>query len=414
MIREIEKSKKLLKEGRYKETLAFLEELALKSYGKDNEIICAEIARVFILKKEYIKAIEKIGILFNDKEMDLFLESIDEYINERNKERIKNILLNNFEILKRKTVLKSKPSSMLVVLTNKCNLKCVMCHVREKNYTLSADTLKDIIGNMKYFEKLTCHGGEVFLYNEFGSIMKYARIYDTELNISTNGLYLGENLSKFENMKASIGVSIDGFDKITYEKIRVNSNFEVLLENLEALKECMGKKSFQHVNTCMYMIIMKDNYHCVKDAFNFALKYKFNAIRFLKLNFSIEYMPDKHEFDYAIKQIHECMDIVDNEKYNIQIFTDPNLNVVRKNRENLYNDNGIIRNNFGIKCDIPWKNISIAMNNEIYFDCRCDCNQIGKFETIEKSWNGKEIKKIRQAIIDGNLIEPCIGCAVLD
>ncbi|MDD5021485.1 MAG: radical SAM protein [Endomicrobiaceae bacterium] len=414
MYEEIEKSKKLLKAGESDSALDILFNLLEKASNfNDREKVCTDIAKIYILKNDYTKAVEKLGDFFDDLKMSIFLDNIDEYITENNKDRVKNILLNNFEIFKKKIILKSKPSSMLVILTEKCNLKCIMCESVKNNYTVPENVLTDIINHMKYFERLTCLGGEVFLYDKFNVLVENAKKFDAELGICTNALLLGKNISMFENMKASIGVSVDGFDKDTYEKIRINGNFDVLTENLEILKQSIQKESFKQTRTLLHVVIMNINYKQIRQAFDFALKYNFGALNFLKLNSSFQYMPNEQEMEYAICQINECMDIIEKEKYNIQIFTDPNLNVFRENQKNLYNNNNIKRSDLGIRCNVPWKNIAINSDSDVYFECRCDCKHFEKFETIEKSWNGLPVQSIRQAIIDGNYIEPCKDCSIL-
>lgn len=414
MYKTIENTKKFLKTGDSDAALNILYGLLEKESNSEAKIpVYKEIAKIYIFNKNYTKAIEEIGKFFNDTEMLSFLDNIDEYITEKNKDRVKNTLLNNFEILKKRTILKSKPASMLAVLTNKCNLRCIMCESVKENYVISDETIADIIKHMKYFERFSCIGGEVFLYDRIYDIIESAKKYNTELSIVTNGLFLHKNMAIFENMRASIGVSVDGFDKETYEKIRINGNFYTLLENMETLKQSLKKDSFKQVRTLLHMVIMKNNHKQIMQAFDFALKYNFGALSFLKLNSAFEYMPDEKELRYATDKINECMDIIEKEKYNIQIFTDPNLNVVRKNQKNLYNNSNLVRNELYFKCNIPWKNLSVSFNEDIYFDCRCDCKNFGKFETIEKSWNSLAIQKIRQSIIDGVYIEPCTDCSIL-
>lgn len=414
MYEQIEKSKKLLKSGETNRALDILCNLLenIPDFN-DREKICIEIAKIHILKKNYTTAVELIGGFFDDSKMIIFLENIDEYIKENNKARVKNILLNNYEIFKKKIVLKSKPSSMLVNLTNKCNLRCIMCEPVKNDYSVSDNLLSDIINHMKYLKIISCLGGEVFLYDKFNIIVENAKKFDTELSISTNGLLLGQNISMFENMKVSIGVSVDGFDKDTYEKIRYKGDFDVLTENMEVLSGLIKKDSFKQLKTLLHVVVMKNNYKQIRKAFDFALKYNFSILNFLKLNSAFEYMPDEKEMEQAVCQINECMDIIEKEKYNIRIFTDPNLKVIRKNQKNLYNNVSLVQNELYVKCNVPWKNISIAPDGGVYFDCRSDCKKFDNLETIEKSWNGPAVQKIRQSIIDGNYIEPCRDCSVL-
>ncbi|MDD4165630.1 MAG: hypothetical protein PHN29_01210, partial [Endomicrobiaceae bacterium] len=116
MYKTIEKSKQLLKSCGPDVALSSLYSLLKKtSDSNEKERIYIYIAKIYVSQKKYIEAIEAIGYFFDDSKIAVFLDNIDKYINENNKDRVKNILLNNFEILKKKTVLKSKPSSMLAV-----------------------------------------------------------------------------------------------------------------------------------------------------------------------------------------------------------------------------------------------------------------------------------------------------------
>jgi len=70
-----------------------------------------------------------------------------------------------------------------------------------------------------------------------------------------------------------MNISIDGFTKETYEKIRVNSDWETLMKNFKIFLKYLTKKN------CAPSIMvnpMRNNWWEMKDAVRFANKYKSN------------------------------------------------------------------------------------------------------------------------------------------
>ena len=99
---------------------------------------------------------------------DLVAEETIKYINmcpDKDDPFYKNVLLNEMEISQKKIVLKSKPRSLIVYLTNRCNLKCKMCPfaVSQKKQDISKKTVKEIINLFPYLQHIQWIGGDVFL-----------------------------------------------------------------------------------------------------------------------------------------------------------------------------------------------------------------------------------------------------------
>ena len=141
------------------------------------------------------------------------------------------------------------PTIMEFELSNRCNLGCTMCNGnlsstirkdREKLPPLPSpygqkfvDELNEFIPHLK---EARFNGGEPFL------IKQYYDIWDniSELNpklkmvIATNGTVLTSKVKEYmEKSNFHFNISIDGFSPETYESIRINGNFERLMENLD-------------------------------------------------------------------------------------------------------------------------------------------------------------------------------------
>ncbi len=149
----------------------------------------------------------------------------------------------------------SRPLNVLLDVTSRCNLKCVMCYFSgtdRLNFAPFGTGPPD--GNMplSLFEKIA---GELFprawrvalgcaaepmIHPDFPEILSIAGRYGVpDLWFPTNLLALTETSARaiLDAGVRTIGASIDGTTKETYEKIRVPARWERLLSRLELLRE---------------------------------------------------------------------------------------------------------------------------------------------------------------------------------
>ncbi len=149
---------------------------------------------------------------------------------------------------------KSKYPAMLdFEISNTCNLECVMCtgenssSIRTNRENLSClppiydnsfvEQLKEFIPHIK--EARFC-GGEPFLINIYYDIWELITKLNPKAKITvlTNATTLNEKIKNLLNKgNFNISVSIDSFIKSTYEKIRQNSSFDSVVENIKYFHE---------------------------------------------------------------------------------------------------------------------------------------------------------------------------------
>lgn len=139
------------------------------------------------------------------------------------------------------------PAVMEFELSNRCNLECVMCkgdlsstirQNREKRPALEnpygaafVNQLEEFIPHLKEAKFL---GGEPFLIEQYYSIWeKMVELNpDIKLTVTTNGTVLNNRVEKLlSQLRFNVIISIDSFDKETYEDIRLRGNFERVMEN---------------------------------------------------------------------------------------------------------------------------------------------------------------------------------------
>lgn len=129
-------------------------------------------------------------------------------------------------------------------ISSVCNLRCVMCNTPHDYCEKEVWLYKEVTKKLKNYQldnyTFTC-SGEPFLYKDV--IYDFLDNNNTKrIGILTNASLINEDdfikLSKYDNLEFI--VSIDSHIKETYEKIRVGSDFNKVVNNIIRLNE-MGK-----------------------------------------------------------------------------------------------------------------------------------------------------------------------------
>lgn len=168
-----------------------------------------------------------------------------------------NRLLGLYRSYKRqKTQLKQMPVRLWIEPTNHCNLKCVMCPNKDlkkedKGY-MEFDLFKKIIDEVSEFafDVHLLHRGESLLHPDFFKMAKYAHDNKLIVKFHTNGTLLDEQKARklIESGIDQFSFSFDGYDKETYESIRISGDFDKTVGNilrfLEIKKELKSKKPY--------------------------------------------------------------------------------------------------------------------------------------------------------------------------
>ena len=155
---------------------------------------------------------------------------------------------------RKKTVLPYLPVRLWVEPTSYCNLACVMCPNKDlprsqKGY-MDFGLFRKIIDEASgfVFDVHLLHRGESLLHPDFFRMVEYAHRAGLITRFHTNGALLDED--KARRLIASgldqFAFSFDGYDRETYERIRVKGNFDrtvsQILRFLEIKKELGARR----------------------------------------------------------------------------------------------------------------------------------------------------------------------------
>jgi MoaA/NifB/PqqE/SkfB family radical SAM enzyme len=204
-----------------------------------------------------------------------------------------------------------------IELSSVCTLKCPRCprlEVPESllNRQLSLRFFQEQIGKSTISEikKITFCGndGDPIYCNDLIEIIEWIKQINPTLNIVliTNGSYkkkewwerLGAILTKYDE----IHWSLDGWDQESNEQYRINSNWNSIIDGIEA---------FTRVNTSTYiiwaLIAFKFNEHRINDIKKLAKTYNFDSFQTtLSTKFGIKY-PDAYGIDDALEPSNDLI-----------------------------------------------------------------------------------------------------------
>jgi pyrroloquinoline quinone biosynthesis protein E len=168
---------------------------------------------------------------------------------------------------------------------SRCNFKCDMCIVssfenQKRAEDLSLENFKKIVDeNMGIYEVKIQGLGEPFLHPDFIKMIEYAASRHIWTRSTTNASLLHKNDNYKRIIDANIGelqISIDGCQKKSYETIRVNSKFDVMIENVKMLNKYQNSLGLN--KTRMWFLLQDINYNDLFDIPIFAKELGFKRV----------------------------------------------------------------------------------------------------------------------------------------
>ena len=368
--------------------------------------------------------------------------------------KIRNSLLNEKEIAEGKIILSSKPRKLQLVLTNKCNLRCVMCNFHNYDWSFNKTQLEQLKRLIPYLELLIWQGGEVFLSKDFMGLFDLASNNNVKQTIITNALLINDSIAeKIVQNNVSLAISIDDIEKEGYEKIRKGGKFENLISNLKLLNTLKNKNKISNFNMQLSVVIMKSNYNKLDRFLDFAKTYGFSSIELNPINLSnnnyeeqiffprsdydkIEYinsvLPDiyKKATKLGIK-INSAIPTLKSEIYKNEKF--PKINGTNNNNKYMQSYECNRKKDIDLKmssicktnetdnkyksfCFVPWYSLMIDLDGYVSPSCICPTfyrDTISEM-SIDDVWNSKTMSFYRTIVRTNSYNDICGKCSLGD
>lgn len=307
-------------------------------------------------------------------------------------------------------------------ITNKCNLLCQMCHypntVKDHKFDMEPELFAKII------EQVFPHADWVSLACQYEAFMSrhieqflemVAKGPCTRIGIVSNAtLWSERRIALMVNNPAieTISVSIDGGTKETYERIRINGNFDKLVRNLENFHRIKKESGSDRPALRMNTVLMRSTVRELPALVDLCVRVgamRLECIRYLAINPALnEDIPDWEEvmpiLVDAKRRAHDG---------GMELFLpieDPRLDVERDTqREAACNEAPIGR--FSKYCEAPWSAVQIQPNGDIH-PCGFYGQSFGnlKEQSFTEIWNGKPYLELRRSLARVELHGKCAIC----
>lgn len=326
-----------------------------------------------------------------------------------------NKILNEKEMKDGKLGLNSSLRRLIVTLSSRCNINCIMCEVRRSQWDISEKSLQEIIGFFPYIESLIWQGGETFILGYFEELFDEARKFpDLRQTIVTNGLLITETWAeKLAGSNVELVFSIDGVTKEVYEQVRVGAKFDDVVRAIKIVSEARSPSAYKGMSLRLHAVIMRSNYQQLEAFVDFAREYGFDAIHFIAIwgnldsDENIFYRREKEALNYIRSVRNKIAEKA--QKYNIQLLNSlPDYN---DDSQGLAQDTKAEGD--GLFCQLPWMQLNIDPGGGVRPGCLCP-KTVGNIleKDLKEIWNGPEIQLYREKILKKDYSSWCSGGCV--
>ena len=290
-------------------------------------------------------------------------------------------------------IAKNYPFNIIIEPTNRCNLDCIMCirksvveKITGKEMDMDFDTFKTILDKIPTALKLAIQGqGEPFLNKEIFDMIKYSKSKGIYTYTISNGTLLTEKMNKkiIESGLDMITFSIDGPTKEIYEKIRIGSNFDLVISNIKNLVKMRNIYS-SDLEINVGVVLSKDNFDSLE-------KYEelFSGINNLTFQ-KLYHLPLAKDLD-----VKKEMELI---KKKISDLKFKNTNVVSL----------VVGDRW--PCSKPWTDLYVNVNGDVSPCCTIPMMIMGNIleNDLEEIWHGEKYQAFREVIL---LKKPkvCVG-----
>ena len=153
------------------------------------------------------------------------------------------------------TTVKYPPREIFIEPTNHCNLRCIMCPqyrgLKRKKGFMDIELYKKIIEEIKEFNLRRLNlfnSGESLMHPKLAEMIRIAKEANIYVRLHTNGTLLKKKL--IDEILSSeldmISFSFDGETKEKYESMRLNSNYEDVLNKIKSFLSEKKRRRKEH------------------------------------------------------------------------------------------------------------------------------------------------------------------------
>lgn len=341
----------------------------------------------------------------------------------------KNKQLLEQDINEKRYLLRAYPPFVGLATDARCHLRCIMCIQRRGDYKelFNSPTIEE-----KYLIKFAEQvfptaeilqlntAGEPLMSRHFDLELELSEKYQVKLDVITNGTLLNskkERLQEICRNAKSISFSFDSPIKETYESIRINADFDQVVENMRLYHKYRNQLTLkERPSFCITMVLMKRNLDELLHMVRFAKDIGADHLSVSRMIVHTKEMEDESLDIYKQKVNHllsEAKELAKNINLSISIPPLYEINsepeVKERNVDTLQNQN----TEKSLKsCPFLWERVYIDAGANILVCCEPSHPIAGSIKNndFQDIWNNLIYQKMRRTFTGGPPYEPCFKC----
>ncbi|WP_188934564.1 radical SAM protein [Puia dinghuensis] len=306
------------------------------------------------------------------------------------------------------------PSSIMLEVTNHCNLGCITCpreyafgQEMDKGTIEAAQMFKVIDEVAPYVDSIGLTGlGETLLYKKLEETLKYIKqknkgiqtFISTNAHIPNAAAYIGRMAPYLDTVQ----ISIDGVGSV-YEQVRLKSDYSFFIETAREIKTICDANG---VAVMFNFVAIKENFRQMKDVVEVAVLLGIRNVNITPVNLS-----SITSWDRGYYEMFYSKDFADELKMAFDLAS--NSGVVELSIWDIKK-----KNEFQ-KCHLPWNHFYISWDGWMTPCCAKpfpkELNFGNVFQTsLMKCLNSKGYRAFRQMWYDNTTPDFCAKCHVID
>jgi radical SAM protein with 4Fe4S-binding SPASM domain len=343
---------------------------------------------------------------------------------------LKNAAINVMEAKNQSHVLRSFPTKILVEITQKCNINCIMCNrprnAGDINFSI-IEKIKVIFPYLLYF--LDFGYGEPLLaketmFNLLAILKESNPLYQTrtQSTITTNGTLIDDKTARriVASGLKNLTISFDGATKETYEAIRKGAKFNLVIENIERINKEKALQRTKYPILHFEFVAMKKNIEELPKLLELAFRLRIPHVKVDYLLVNKEEL-EKESLFYHQELAQRIFYISKRKAANLGIqlsfpksfieFGEIGVRGARDTEEaKEINEVKKIKSK-NISCYEPWYSALISFDGKVYPCCYLH-KIMGDLtnQSFRQIWNSKHYQELRKKVNSENPPKECKEC----
>lgn len=296
-----------------------------------------------------------------------------------------------------------------IPMTDRCNLKCIMCPRQNTEELVEADipgdALQSLIETGRGLSGILLQGlGEPLLYRNICGVIKHLKKEmhaSAEIGLTTNATMLNDELalSLFNSGLDFLYFSVDAATKATYEAIRVGADFDMVIRNIARCVEHRNTLGTGRPRFMLNFVILKQNLHEIAA---FAVLAKEMGIENVTYSHCLGAQSGKMEIldrNELLSQFREVLDIAGKNGFNVYL---PPLEKTAEEKCFFMERAVVLAQGDVVPCHAMAPGYSTKERSRIFGNVRK--------KGLKEIWDQADFREFRQRVLTGDFPRECAGC----